>query len=341
MRNMENLGHYVYSCGKIGRLMVMDYTPVKPGDGYNLNLTGQLSLSKFKRGLALDPVVDMCTFYVPHRYVYGDDWKDFMEQGMDETVSLPSDTVNAFHHQYLGHRAQAGTTVPKWLFEGYRSIWNRYYRPPTSVSEVTSQDTTFEGTKWGLKCAHLRRAWNTGIVSTLTASDYEVDTPGDKLNLYDLARQKAFLSTEIERDWYNTRYADVIKELGGRTETGADERPKLLYRATFNASGYDVDGTGSSSHGDVVGSVQQPFSYNVPRWMVPEHGTIWNVALVRFPPIHENERHYLARIANPTYKAAAGDPEILADEPPMDLKIQDVFEDTSTATLGSVPYGFW
>src|SRR5947208_9336842 len=35
---------------------------------------GALRLSPLRRGLAIDSTVDIFTFYVPHRHVYGEQW---------------------------------------------------------------------------------------------------------------------------------------------------------------------------------------------------------------------------------------------------------------------------
>src|SRR5438270_7864632 len=37
--------------------------------------------SPLRRGLAIDSTVDIFTFYVPHRHVYGEQWIKFMKDG--------------------------------------------------------------------------------------------------------------------------------------------------------------------------------------------------------------------------------------------------------------------
>src|SRR5258708_13842829 len=50
-------------------------------------------LSPLRRGLAIDSTVDIFTFYVPHRHVYGEQWIKFMKDGVNAT---PLPTV---HHK--------------------------------------------------------------------------------------------------------------------------------------------------------------------------------------------------------------------------------------------------
>src|SRR5438270_13134304 len=64
----------------------------------------------------------------------------------------------------------------------------------------------------------------------------------------------------------------------------ADNRPLLVMRSNLWASGYDVDGTDQTSLGQFSGRVQQTYKHSVPRFFVPEHGTMFTLALVRFPP---------------------------------------------------------
>src|SRR5207249_5811194 len=61
------------------------------------------------------------------------------------------------------------------------------------------------------------------------------------------------------------------------------------------ASGYDVDGTDQTSLGQFSGRVQQTYKHSVPRFFVPEHGTMFTLALVRFPPTATKEIQYLDR----------------------------------------------
>src|SRR5690606_39353953 len=57
--------------------------------------------------------------------------------------------------------------------------------------------------------------------------------------------------------------------------------------------GYDVDGTDQTSLGQFSGRVQQTYKHSVPRFFVPEHGTMFTLALVRFPPTATKEIQYL------------------------------------------------
>src|SRR5262245_63708359 len=92
---------------------------------YTLSLHDALPIfSPLRRGLAIDSTVDIFTFYVPHRHVYGEQWIKFMKDGVNAT---PLPTVNTTG--YIDHAAFLGTInpdtnkIPKHLFQGYLNIY--------------------------------------------------------------------------------------------------------------------------------------------------------------------------------------------------------------------------
>src|SRR5437773_734523 len=71
-RMPHDLSHLGFLAGQIGRLITISTTPVIAGDSFEMDAVGALRLSPLRRGLAIDPTVDIFTFYVPHRHVYGE-----------------------------------------------------------------------------------------------------------------------------------------------------------------------------------------------------------------------------------------------------------------------------
>src|SRR5438445_286496 len=90
-RMPHDLSHLGFLAGQIGRLITISTTPVIAGDSFEMDAVGALRLSPLRRGLAIDSTVDIFTFYVPHRHVYGEHWIKFMKDGFNATL-LP--TVN-------------------------------------------------------------------------------------------------------------------------------------------------------------------------------------------------------------------------------------------------------
>src|SRR5205814_9106712 len=96
-------------------------------------------------------------------------------------------------------------------------------------------------------------------------------------------------------------------------------------RSNLWASGYDVDGTDQTSLGQFSGRVQQPYKHSVPRFFVPEHGTMFTRALVRFPRTATHQIQYLTANGALTYTDIAGAPVLYGILPPRDICMKDVF----------------
>src|SRR5690606_39457180 len=111
-----------------------------------------------------------------------------------------------------------------------------------------------------------------------------------------------YLPTDLDSDYFVQRYHDVISSVGGKASYDADNRPLVVMRSNLWASGYDVHGTDQTSLGQFSGGVQQTYNHSVRRFFVPEHGTMFTLALVRFPPTATKGIHYL------NVKAASPDP---------------------------------
>src|SRR5205807_3110022 len=88
---------------------------------------------------------------------------------------------------------------------------------------------------------------------------------------------------------------------------------------------YDVDGTDQTSLGQFSGRVQQTYKHSVPRFFVPEHGTMFTLALVRFPPTATKEILYLNAKGALTYNDIAGDPVLYGNLPPREISMKDAF----------------
>src|SRR5215217_6579209 len=101
-RMPHDLSHLGFLAGQIGRLITISTTPVIAGDSFEMDAVGALRLSPLRRGLAIDSTVDIFTFYVAHRHVYGEQYVKFMKDGGNAT---PLPTVNTTG--YIDHAAYA------------------------------------------------------------------------------------------------------------------------------------------------------------------------------------------------------------------------------------------
>src|SRR4051794_34460400 len=103
-RMPHDLSHLGFLAGQIGRLITISTTPVIAGDSFEMDAGGALRVSQLRRGLDPDAFRDIFSFYVYHRHVYGEQWINFMKDGVKAT---PLPTVNPT--RYIDHAAFLGT----------------------------------------------------------------------------------------------------------------------------------------------------------------------------------------------------------------------------------------
>src|SRR5699024_12283145 len=107
------------------------------------------------------------------------------------------------------------------------------------------------------------------------------------------------------------------------------------------ASGYEVYVTDQTSLGQFSGRVQQTYKHSVPRLFVPEHGNMFTLALVRFPPTATKEIQYLNAKGALTYTDIAGDPGLYGTLPPREIPLKHVFRSGDSPTKSKIAEGRW
>ena len=291
----------------------------------------------------MDSVVDICSFYIPHRHAYPE-WPDYV-QDMGRNIKLPVSTLPANVKDsdlgFLGLACWPTSKEMPYFYEfGYTSIWNNYFRPPTTIDkrEAPLKDWTSDDRRYGFQGARLKDLWSAFAKEVPNDSDFNFSGTNN-FDLRDLALSFASLRTKEQREYFTSRYRDIIDELGGYVDYDADNRPHFLMRSTFWASGYDINATDQSSIGQFVGRVNQSFRHIIPSFFVPEHGSIWTVAIVRFPNTSFSELPFFMNVA-PTFENFCADPDIVANSGEWLLNTEQIFPGTNVV-LGEVPFGQW
>ena len=358
MRHPFDLGFYSDTCGRMGSLMTNGVIPVVAGDSLSVNSNHVIRLSPLKRPLLHDAQVDKFAFFVPHRHIYGDDWMNLIEQGVDSGgISLPTVTPGLGGTSYTGQvLPNASGAVAKWIYGGYNHIWNWFFRfvkltgvevahdyngvgYPASHSSANSPIDGSQVVKdHGFPCARLKRVWTTGINSDIVAGDHEVSA-ATVLDLIDLAKQKEIFKTQLQRDWFAYHYKDVIREVfGGAASTDAEQRPTLIMRKKYSLSGRDVDGTDDAALGTSVSKSMNNFNFGFNRRFIPEHGAVYFMTLIRFPTIQEEELIPQLK-GTQNYLRLSADPHLASVQEPEATTTADWFVQTVSAALGTIPHG--
>src|SRR5437773_9197051 len=81
--------------------------------------------------------------------------------------------------------------------------------------------------------------------------------------------------------------------------------------------------------------------FRSPRFFVPEHGTMFTLALVRFPPTATKEIQYLNAKGALTYTDIAGDPVLYGNLPPREISMKDVFRSGDSSKKFKIAEGQW
>src|SRR5207248_936816 len=194
---------------------------------------GALRLSPLRRGLAIDSTVDIFTFYVPHRHVYGEQWIKFMKDGVNAT---PLPTVNTTgyidHAAFLGTINRATNKIPKHLFQGYLNIYNNYFKAPwmPDRTEANPNELNQDDARYGFRCCHLKNIW-TAPLPPETELSCQMTTSTTSIDIMGLQAAYANLRTDQVRDYFMQRYHDVISSFGGKTSYDARSEERFSRNA--------------------------------------------------------------------------------------------------------------
>src|SRR2546428_11310781 len=87
--------------------------------------------------------------------------------------------------------------------------------------------------------------------------------------------------------------------------------------------------------------VQQTYKHSVPRFFVPEHATMFTLALVRFPPTATKEIQYLNAKGPLTYTDITGDPVLYGTLPPREVSMKNVLRSGGSSSTFNVAENGW
>ena len=350
---------------KVGRLQTLLQFPVLAGDSIECHSSLIARLSPLRTSSVIEPILDTFAFFVPHRHIYGEKWQEFIMTGMYGSVTMPLYTVKDQDYNYLACHLPVGSTCPPTTIAGYNRIWNRYFRIPSdhglhstynSLGPATDDQGPLDriGKKadyamFGRPCAWPKNIWNTCSRDILpdSLSKFSQEYPHTEIDLADFAEFKSQYATLVARTFKTStdRYTDFMKvAFGTSVNTDADERPTLLMHKSDFLSGYDVDGAGQGVMGKSSTKSVSQSPFNIPKRFYTEHGTIWIMALLRYPLAVFKEAHYLLRKSNPSYLESVGDPRLIADQAPYPQRriFKDMCARGDTDDYNEkMPYGNW
>lgn len=349
-----DLSHLSYTVGQLGHLLPLTAIPTVAGDTISINLEGALRLAPLRHFLTMDANVHIAAYHVKNRHCYPDEqWENMIKDGRQYNSGGAGalDTITNTPVQEFacipGVPRQG--TIPAHYLRGLNAVWNNYYRIPNVTAEWTADtmatytwDTDQDARYFGPICARLPEFWNTGLEDSMydatTYAEVGASAGAGAINLLDLADVMGEYQSEIQRDWFDKRYRDLMQ--GGWGTNGvsvdADERPEILMVEEGFLSGHDIDAHNASQKGTFWGKSQGVIDLNIPPKYFSEHGMIWIFALVRFPSVIQEHVHYLSN-RTLEYTDIAGDPRVVKTQPPVELTKDDFIE---FATAGTTSWGW-
>lgn len=354
-RNLYQMSPYTHVLGRIGRLQTLMTMPVEAGASIEWNYEGTIRLSQLRRHITQDCKVDMYAFFVPHRQIYGDQWKNYISKGSDEVETLSGYTVpDTIPVNCLATPLLHGN-VPRWLLAGYPRIWNHYFRRPTWENELPDNFwTTNTGSThptedninerdYGVKIAHLKKMESSGLNMPAPQTQGRVPTGAGYMELTLYKNIKSQFEDYLQREIKGDRYKEVMRHTyDAIVSDDVENRPYLLGRNSFWLSGYDVDGTAGADLGSYTGKAGANFRWILPRTFLAEHGCVWVMCALRFPPVFEKETHYLKQFVNPHYSQIMGDPKLVEGSGLIEHKIADFFANSTNQTyIGTYANSEW
>lgn len=366
-----NLSHLVYQGLKLGHLKPIDWFCVNAGESFDITFRGTIQMAPLRAPISIDPNVHIAAYYTPHRVVYNwqengldNEWEKFIEAGYQynsggaDALDTVTDLSGLTPFKYIPKTPNTGT-IPAFLTRGLADIWTWFYRIPNKTFELDSAVgagfidyddiyNPFLDNDWGWKAARLPEMWCTGLSDDMydatTFAEVPTNTGGTQVSLLDIAAIQGEYQSEIMRDWFDKRYGDLLK--GGWGSNGispdVEKRSELIALREGFLSGFNVTATadsGSRDVGESVGVQESTIELRIPNRYFKEHGTIWIVALVRFPSIYEEHEDYLAN-RTLTYENFAADPRVIKTSAPIELTRQDFWSGAAAnESWGWHPFG--
>lgn len=335
-RQLCDLSHFAMQTLVSGRMKAIARLPVVAGDSFEFDSQIMVRLQQLRRPLALDFKVDVFAFFCPYRFAYGEEWISHIEEGMRSTRTFPTFSVTDGFDALMAHRQ----TLPLHLWHDYANIWNCYFRDPSQAElSLTTPLTDSVTTINGLNTAHLK-GWGTAQ-SHMDATDGNelVSVTSGNIKFSDIQRAQSRVKAENFRDFYSSRYVELMASLGGSPPSDySDNVPELVWRDSLWLSGYDVNGTSGAQLGASVGKGVGMLNLRIPRRLFTEHGTLYVFAVMRLPPVFTNAVQYLDNF-NRGFQPVV--PMSDVNLPPVQLTMSDLFFGTGGGSAGRVPYYEW
>lgn len=289
-RHQYNMGHYVFTGGRIGQILPILRQEIIPGDTWHGHISALLRLKSLAEPVMHPAYLDLYFFYVPHRLVW-DGWEDFITEGTGNppTIELSNATARALLYGASSDKATDKLTVNALAMRGYNLIWNEFFRDQDfdTEADITAAVTGYATARQMKNIYTAARK-----VDTQFDVEYDADVTGGKATIHasEIRDSLRDLRLAERRAMFGSRYVDVLRSWGIKTNYQWLDRPESLGRARNMVSFSDIPATAPGTNvsvGDLYGHGVVGLRHRFRRRVFPEHGYLWGLAVFRFVPLFD------------------------------------------------------
>lgn len=330
---MDQRGGVVLKTGDIGRVNCLRQQVIAPGETINTRIQGKVMLEALRERETLRINAQLCTFVTPLRWLQTN-FPTYMKEGPDTSETINNITTNILDAYGIGAYNATLQTIPRFYQNAVLRIYNEWYKWPEEA----------DATAWasrGLAAVPLEKAWSRCryTIDPNDSDDYTVASATD-FDVRDLSEIQAKFRSAMERDVlsYN-RYMELVSEMfnaDGSREV--DEVPRLIDQTEVGVDPRELPATDSAGLGDWQSVYDFQVNHDIRGITAPEHSVLTYMLCIRFAPIIES-RNPLS-VDDLSWVDLVGDPEILRNSKPQEVRIKDIATETSSTSLGYLPAGW-
>lgn len=329
----DQRGGNVLKTGDIGNVNVLRQQLLCPGEMINTRISGRVMLEALRERETLSIHAHLATFLTPLRWLEPN-WTDYVKEGPDSLSSYATIASNDLHPYGIGAYG-LGVSMPDFWRQACFRVYNEWYKWPEDP------DLTNWPVPVGPPGVPLSAAWNRCRyqIAPDDSGDYEA-AAGTVLDVRDLAEKQARFRSAIERDVlsYN-RYMELISEMFGASGSReVDQVPRMVDETEIGVNPRELPATDSAGLGDWQSIYDFGVDHDIRGITTPEHAVLTYVLLLRFKPVIESRNPFA--VEDVGWADMVGDPEILRNQRPQNVRIKDVASDNSATSLGYLPSGW-
>jgi hypothetical protein len=329
----DQRGGVCLKTGKIGRVNILRQQLLAPGEAITAYIKGKVMLEALRERETLRVNGHLGVFLTPLRWLEGN-WTDYVKEGPDSASAFATMSYSNLSSLGIGADTQAGDTIPSFWHEAALRIYNEWYKWPEDA-DITS---------WGDDgpiAVPLQHAWSRCRYNATPddSDDYTVSAATD-FDVRDLAEVQARFRSAMERDVlsYN-RYMELIGEMfGAKGSREVDQVPSMIDQTDIGVSPRELPATDSAGLGDWQSIYDFGVDHRIPGITAPEHCVLTYVLTMRFAPIIESKSPFA--VDDLAWHDLVGDPELLRNMQPQQVRVKDVSASTSTTALGYLDAGW-